>query len=98
MLAAAEATEQDHEVSECQEVSDQLWTPRGRRLPAWGCMAACQDDWQVLQLIQQSTPPISAQASGLLSLSELLLYLDGVHDDSEGGNCKLVGVPQVMVI
>lgn len=25
-------------------------------------------------------------------------YLDGVHDDSEAGNCKLVGVPQVMVI
>jgi hypothetical protein len=26
------------------------------------------------------------------------LYLDGVHDDSETGNGKLVWVPQVMVV
>ena len=28
----------------------------------------------------------------------LVLYLDGVHDDSEAGNCKIIGVPQVMVV
>lgn len=26
------------------------------------------------------------------------LYLDGVHDDSEAGNSKLIGVPQVVVV